>query len=272
MNTLFPIIETHCHLDSLKVLTPALAIEQAKLQGIEKIVTIGVEPENLPTILELCSQHEILFGTLGIHPHSAKDFTDEVVQFIQQGISQGIGAQKIVAIGEIGLDYFYDFSPRNLQIAAFERQLQLAVDSQLPVVIHSRDADEDMMRILKKFSPAMTKKGVIHSFSSSLELAQMAIDEGFYLGFNGMITFKNADNVRKALEITPIDKILFETDSPYLAPVPHRGKENAPAHLPFIAKKAFEIKQIAGKLMGMSQEVFYQTVYANSLRLFFKIF
>jgi len=140
---------------------------------------------------------------------------------------------KMVAVGEIGLDYHYNNSPPEIQRSAFERQLQIACDQDLPVVIHTRDADEDTKAILKNFSSKLKRKGVVHSFTSTLELAEFVLSEGFYIGFNGIITFKKAENVQEVVKITPVERILFETDSPFLTPVPHTGKENAPFYLQF---------------------------------------
>jgi TatD DNase family protein len=166
-----------------------------------------------------------------------------------------------VAIGEIGLDYHYSKSPHDEQRQAFEEQLQIAIDFNLPVVIHSRDADEDTMAILKNFSSTLKRKGVIHSFTSGLKLAELAIKENFYLGFNGIITFKNAENVRDALRLTPVEKILLETDSPFLTPDPYRGMENAPYYLPFIAEKIAEVKNL--ELTSVLEHA-----YKNSIDLF----
>jgi len=139
--------------------------------------------------------------------------------------------------------------------------LQIAIDFNLPVVIHTRDADEDTMTVLKKFSPLLKRKGVVHSFTSSLALAEFALSEGFYLGFNGIITFKNAQNVRDALMITPINRILLETDSPFLTPDPYRGVENAPYYLPFIAEKVAEVK-------NENLDFVLSQAYQNSIDLF----
>jgi TatD DNase family protein len=169
-----------------------------------------------------------------------------------------------VAVGEIGLDYHYNNSPRDIQIAVFEKQLQIACDTNLPVVIHTREADEDTRDILKNFSKNLKSKGVIHSFTSSKELAEFVLAENFYIGFNGIITFKNAINVQDVVKITPIEQILFETDSPFLTPVPHRGKENAPYYLPHIVEKIAELKNI-------SLDILKPQVYQNSFRCFPKL-
>jgi TatD DNase family protein len=258
---MYKIIETHCHLDYLNkdnghVLDEIF--EKSVQAGVEKIITIAVTPDNLDTVLKLSQDYSHVYCTQGVHPHNASGFNDEVFEKIKK---QATKNKKVLAIGEIGLDYYYDNSPREIQIEVFERQLQLACDLDLPVVIHTREAEEDTMSILKNFSKTLKRKGVVHSFSSSLELAEVAIAEKFYLGFNGMCTFKKAQNVRDAVAITPLDQILIETDAPFLTPTPHRGKENAPYYLPFILEKVAEVK-------GVSPEVVATTVYQNSINLF----
>ncbi len=253
------IIETHCHLDYLKQLPLDEIIQKCTDVGIEKIITIGVDPENLDKVFEISTNNDLIYFSQGIHPHDAKESTQEVMKKIAQRTSE----TKMVAVGEIGLDYHYDNSPRKKQLEVFEEQLQIAVDTKKPVIIHSRDADEDMIAMLSEYAPKLSRKGVIHSFTSTRQLATKAIDEGFYLGFNGIITFKKAEEVRENVKYAPIENLLIETDAPFLTPVPHRGKENAPFYLPFILDKMAELK-------GVSPEVAAKYFYENSLNLFFK--
>lgn len=234
------LIETHCHLDYLKAEPLEEIIKKILEAGISKIITIGVDPLNLDKVKELSEKYEEVYFTQGIHPHDAKDASE--VEF--QKISDRAKLKKMVAVGEIGLDYHYNNSPPEIQRKQFERQLQIAIDHNLPVVIHTREAEEDTKNILKNYAPSLKKKGVIHSFTSSLDLAEFVLDQGFYIGYNGIITFKNAGNVQEAVRMTPVNRILFETDSPFLTPVPHRGKENAPFYLPYVANKIAEIKNM----------------------------
>ncbi len=254
------LIETHCHLDYLKAFPLDEIRTKIKEAGITKVVTIGVDPGNLDKVLELASTYPEIYFTQGIHPHDAKDATEVEFEKIRTRASH----PKMVAVGEIGLDYHYNNSPPEAQRLAFEKQLQLAVDADLPVVIHTRDADEDTMAIIKNFSPHLKKKGVIHSFTSTKELAEFVLSEGFYIGFNGIITFKKAENVQEVVKLTPPERILLETDSPFLTPVPHRGKENGPYFLPFIAQKVADLK-------GMNIDVLKQFAYENSLKCFSKL-
>ena len=252
------IIETHCHLDYLKEATVDQIIDEAHKAGIEKIITISVEPDNFESVLKLTRDFEFVYGTQGVHPHDAKKVAKEHYDMVKEFAEDN---QKIVAIGEIGLDYHYNNSPRKTQIDVFENFLELASQIDYPVVIHSRDADDDMLAILKNFRSTLKKRGVIHSFTSGPELAKAAIEMGFYLGFNGIITFKSAENVREIVEICPCDRLLLETDSPFLTPVPHRGQENAPKFLPHILKKLSEIKQVEESELA-------SLIYQNSLQLF----
>lgn len=252
-----PIIETHCHLDYLKQDSLEAIIEKSKSVGVEKIVTIAVEPENLNSVIDISSKFENVYCTQGLHPHEGKLYTNEVESIILNNLKH----PKVVAVGEIGLDYHYNNSPAKEQKEAFERQLQIACDHDKPIVVHTRDADDDTRDILKNFSKTLKRKGVIHSFTSSTWLAEFCLDEGFSIGFNGIITFNSAQNVRDVLAITPLERILVETDAPFLTPIPFRGRENAPFYLPFIIEKISEVK-------SASIEDVLQITYANSKKLF----
>lgn len=253
-----PIIETHCHLDYLDGDDLDAALTDAFAVNVEKIVTISVSPDNLAKVRTL-AQHDRIWGTQGIHPHEAELYTDDTEAEIRAH-----GADdKIVAIGEIGLDYYYDHADRQVQQKVFERQLQMAVELDKPIVVHTREADDDCRAILSNYSQHLKKKGVIHSFTSGLALAEFCLSEGFMLGFNGIITFNRADNVREVLDATPLDQMVTETDAPYLTPVPYRGKPNAPKYLPFIVEKIAEVKGLD------TAEVLTQT-YQNAQRLFWR--
>ena len=256
-----PIIETHFHLDMLKAHSRDEVVAKCLQHNIEKMITISTNPSNLDEVIAIAQTYPNIYCTQGLHPHDGKEWNDIVKAHVLKNLNDPKRNQKIVAVGEIGLDYYYSKSPRTEQLKAFEEQLQMAVDHNLPVVIHTREADEDTIAVLKNFSSTLKRKGVVHSFTSGLPLAQFALDEGFCLGFNGIITFKNAENVRDALRITPLEKILLETDSPFLTPDPYRGVENAPYYLPFIAEKIAEIKAV-----DIDSVLIH--AYQNSIRLF----
>jgi TatD DNase family protein len=253
-----PIIETHCHLDYLDQPSLEATLEQSAAVGIERIITIAVSPGNLQRVMQLTRTGANIWGTQGIHPHEAESFSDAVAALIRQHAQD----ERIVAIGEIGLDYYYDHADRKLQRAAFEQQLQIAIDLDLPVVIHTREADDDTRAILQACAPRLRRKGVIHSFTSSLALAEFCLAEGFMLGFNGIATFNRADNVREVIAATPLEQVLLETDAPYLTPVPYRGRPNAPYYLPFIAERVAEVKQL-------DLEPMLAQIHRNSMDLFF---
>ncbi len=253
-----PIIETHCHLDYLKASPVADILAAASAVGVERFITIGVSPDNQQAVMALAHEFANVWGTQGIHPHDARLYTDEIGLQMQANLRD----DKIVAVGETGLDYYYEHSDRPAQQRVFEMQLQWAVDNDLPVVIHTRDADEDTEAILRNFSGKLKKGGVIHSFTSGLALAEFCIGEGFCLGFNGITTFNKAENVREVAAATPLDRILLETDAPFLTPIPYRGRENAPVYLPFIAQTLAKVKDVP-------VETLLDAAYANSLRTFF---
>lgn len=235
-----PLVETHCHLDYLKNENLDTIIEKSQAHNVEKIITIAVEPNNLDAVLEIAQKYPMVYATQGIHPHNSNTWDLKVREKILQNLRD---SQKVVAIGEIGLDYYYDKHPRKIQMKAFEDQIQLAIENDFPIVIHTRDAEDDTMAILKAYSKELKKRAVIHSFTSKVELAELAVDLDLFIGFNGIITFKNADDVRESLKVVPMENILIETDAPFLTPVPYRGRENAPYYLPFVIEKIAEFKE-----------------------------
>jgi TatD DNase family protein len=253
-----PIIETHCHLDYLEAEELEHTLARSAEVGVERIITIAVSPGNLDTVLALATSHPGIWGTQGIHPHEAESYTPEVEACIRSRMSE----PRILAVGEIGLDYHYDHADRAVQRAVFEQQLQIAVDTDKPIVVHTREADDDTRDILSNFSSRLARKGVIHSFTSGLALAEYCLGEGFSLGFNGIATFNTADNVREVVSATPMELLLLETDAPYLTPVPYRGKPNAPYYLPFIAEKIAEVKDC-------EVEQLLAQAWHNSIAVFF---
>ncbi|WP_119395733.1 TatD family hydrolase [Salinibius halmophilus] len=252
-----PIIETHCHLDYLEGDELSAVVSAAQAVNVEQLITIAVSPGNLSTVRQIAGQFDNVFCTQGVHPHEAEDYNDDVDSEIRQHLADS----KVVAVGEIGLDYFYDHADRKQQQIAFERQLQIACEADLPIVVHARDADDDTQAILRNFSTPLKRKGVIHSFTAGVELAEFCLSEGFHLGFNGIITFNKAENVRDIVRLTPIEQMLVETDSPYLTPVPYRGKPNQPKYVPFVCEKIAEIK-------GVTVESLLPELYQNSKQVF----
>ena len=253
-----PMVETHCHFDYLKEHTTQELIQLSHNVNIDRFITISVSPSNLDAVCEIAKNHSPIYCSQGIHPHEAKTWSDEV----EKKIISNLKKEKVIAIGETGLDYYYTKSPIEKQKKVFKKQLTIADTHQLPVIIHTRDADDDTIEILSQFKHKLSRKGVIHSFTSTPKLAEFALDMGFYLGFNGIITFKNAEAVRDIVRLCPLERILLETDSPFLTPDPYRGHENGPHYIPFIAEKIAEIKKV-------EVEDLLQQVLKNSNTLFF---
>lgn len=252
------IIETHCHLDYLSRDELVNTITKSRDVGVEKIITIAVSQDNQAVVRDIADSTPDVWCTQGLHPHEAASWSTTFGEDLRSNTAH----PKVLAVGEIGLDYYYEHADPKTQITAFEGQLAIAVEQHKPIVVHTREAEGDTKIILRNVSPSLSKKGVIHSFTSSLDLAEFCLGEGFYLGFNGIATFKNAENVREVIRHTPIERILLETDAPYLTPVPYRGVSNAPFYLPFIAQTVAELKQV-------SVEELLAVTYQNSLDCFF---
>jgi TatD DNase family protein len=229
--------DAHAHLADERILPQVDdVVRRAAEAGVTAIVCIGTDADDSRTALGLAQRFAGVYATAGVHPHAAGRATDEAFAAIRELIAQ----PKVVALGETGLDYHYDFAPRERQRDAFARHLELSAESGLPVVVHAREADGDIRAILREHPRAT---GVLHSFSSGRELLEEALGMGWYASFSGMITFKKyegADLVR----MVPGDRILVETDTPYLAPVPHRGKTNEPAFVRFTAARAAEMRGV----------------------------
>ena len=231
-------IDTHCHLDKLES-NPEETVEEAKQEGVNTMVTISVDEESFDFVSKAVKQFKDVYGTVGIHPHDASEFSPKLEKNIRK---MARDQDKLIAIGETGLDYHYMNSSSEDQQFAFRKQLRIAVEVNLPVVLHSREAEADTINILKEIPvPAL---GVAHSFTSSLMMAKTLLDMGWYLGINGIVTFKNAGDLREIVRWIPMDRLLLETDSPFLAPIPFRGKQNKPAHIPIIASFIAELRNI----------------------------
>ena len=231
-------IDTHCHLDKLES-NPEETVEEAKQKGVKTMVTISVDEESFDFVSKAVKQFKDVYGTVGIHPHDASEFSPKLGKSI---LKMAREQDKLIAIGETGLDYHYMNSSSEDQQFAFRKQLRIAVEVNLPVVLHSREAEADTIKILKEIPvPAL---GVAHSFTSSLMMAKTLLDMGWYLGINGIVTFKNAEDLREIVRWIPMDRLLLETDSPFLAPIPFRGKPNKPAHIPIIASFVAELRNI----------------------------
>ena len=231
------LIDTHAHLVSLE--DPDTSISNAIDSGVEKIISMSTGLDSCYTTLELAEKYKSVYAALGIHPHSASTYSADVMSKIEELASN----ERVVAIGETGLDYYYMNSPKEIQIESFSSHISTAKKLGLPFVVHVREAEEDMLDILSS-SSLHENPGVIHCFSGNWETAKKYLDLGFFISFSGIVTFRRAYDVREAASKVPIDRILVETDSPYLAPVPMRGKKNEPAFVRYVAEVVSEIRDL----------------------------
>ncbi|NLA40551.1 MAG: TatD family hydrolase [Smithella sp.] len=249
------LIDSHAHLE-MKEFDPDRSgvIERARAAGVDGIITVGTNPDLSRKALSIARRYENIYSTVGIHPHDAADTDDSSLDALKK-LAQD---PKVVAYGEIGLDYFRNLSPRKKQIEMFARQLDLAGELNLPVIIHDREAHDQTLRMVKASG---IRSGVFHCFSGDWAMARQCIDLGFYISVPGVVTFDKSKVLQEVVRQVPIDWILLETDCPYLAPVPHRGRRNEPSFLVHTAQKVAEIK-------GFAWEDVAKTAAVNTRRLF----
>lgn len=231
------LVDTHCHLDNEKFDEDRLEVIERIKENLEFCVNIGYDLASSKKSLELAKEYDFIYAVIGVHPIDIAEYSEEVEKELEI-----LGKNpKVVAIGEIGLDYHWMTEPKEIQQGRFKRQLELAERLNKPVVIHTRDAMEDTVNILKEY-PNIT--GVIHCYPGSLETAKQLVDR-FYLGIGGTLTFKNSKKAVEVVKDIPLDRIVIETDCPYLTPEPFRGKRNEPIYVEYVAKKIAEIKEIS---------------------------
>ncbi len=233
------LIDTHCHLtfDELADDVEGV-IERSKAAGVTGWITVGTDTQQNQRVLQLAERHENMYAAVGIHPHDAKDVTTETISELKKLAKN----KKVVAIGETGLDFHYDFSPPSDQRRVFAAQLKIAAELNLPVIVHCREAFDETIDTLERFGSGV-KKVVFHCFGGSVKQAKIVLDYGFYISFTGVVTFKNADPVRQAAKIVPLDKLMLETDCPYMSPEPMRKQKiNEPALLIHTARCLAELK------------------------------
>lgn len=253
------LFDTHTHIDSVNFNADReQVIARAVEQGITYMLNIGFNRENIPTTIALAEAYDFIYAAIGWHPVDAITMKSADLDWIAKSSEH----DKVIAIGEIGLDYHWDTSPKDVQQRVFRQQIGLARELNMPIIIHNRDAHEDVIPILLE-EKAREVGGVMHSFSGSWETAKKGLDMGFYISFGGPITFKNASQLREVLTQVPDDRLLIETDSPYLTPHPYRGKRNEPAYVRIVA-------ETAAKLKGMEYEQFCKMTTQNA-RICFNI-
>jgi TatD DNase family protein len=248
--------DTHTHLNAKQFDEDRHeAIERALAAGVTRIVNIGFNRETIPTSLKLAETYEFIYTAVGWHPQDAKEMTADDLDWIEALCRH----EKVVAIGEIGLDYYWDTSPREIQARVFREQIRLARKVGKPIVIHNRDAHQDIVNILRE-EKAAEVGGIMHCFSGSWETARQCLDMNFYISFGGPVTFKNARQPKEVLAQVPLERLLLETDAPYLTPHPHRGNRNESAYVRLVAEAAAEIK-------GIPLEELARVTTDNAIRL-----
>ena len=235
------LIDTHTHidLDNFKDHFDEV-LKTAQEYNVGKMIIPGVEPKGFERIVELCEQHENLYGAIGIHPEEINSYNQNSVELIKKYLKH----PKVVAVGEIGLDYYWDKSQIERQKEIFEEQIYIAKEVKKPIIVHDREAHLDSFEILKKTN-ANEVGVVMHCFSGSPEFAMECVKEGFYIALGGVTTFKNAKKAKEVAKVVPLDRLLLETDAPYMTPVPYRGKENQPAYVKFVAEEIAKLRNIS---------------------------
>jgi len=255
------LIDSHCHLHyDYSPKTTKDIINEAQNEGIKYLITIGTDAESFDPLQKIAEEFDSVYYTAGIHPHDVKNIDESLLGILRKHSKH----PKCVAIGEIGIDYYYEHSPRELQKKWCKKQLELALEVNKPVVIHSRDGEEDLLNLLKEYAqkvPYGNSPGVIHCFTGTKEFGQACLDLGFYISCSGIITFKNSEPLRETIRTFPLERLLVETDSPYLAPIPFRGKKCEPSMVKHTALKLAEI-------FGVEFEHCAQVTFENTKKLF----
>lgn len=251
------LFDTHTHLnDAAFQADRQEVIQRAEQAGVSLMLNVGFNRETIPPTLELAETYDSIYAAVGWHPQHAKDMTEEDLNWLEELSNH----PKVVAIGEMGLDYYWDTSPRDVQQKVFREQIALAKRVKKPIIIHNRDAHQDVVTILRE-EHAEEVGGVMHCFSGSVEIAEQCLELGFYISFGGPITFKNAKKPKEVAKTIPLDRLLIETDSPYLTPHPFRGKRNESSYVTYVAESLAEIH-------GLTYEEICQITMENGRRLF----
>jgi TatD DNase family protein len=253
------LIDTHCHLDFERFDDDRDAVvARAQEAGVGRIIVPALDLDNAEIVLKLAEKYAGVFAAVGVHPNSAANWQDSWLRALRELAAH----PKVVAIGEIGLDYYRDHCPPAIQRRALQRQLELAADLNLPVILHNREADHDMLELLAA-SPISKRSapGVLHSFSSDWDMAQQALDKGFYIGFTGPLTYPKSDSLREVAARVTLERLLVETDAPFLAPQPRRGRRNEPAYVTFVAEGLEALR-------GLETSEITRITTENAVRLF----
>lgn len=251
------LFDTHVHVNARQFMEDRdEVIVRAFEAGVSRMVVVGFDKETIPLAIEIAEEYESIYAAVGWHPVDAIDFKDEYLEWLKELSSH----PKVVALGEMGLDYHWDTSPKETQKIVFKKQIQLAKEVQMPIIIHNREATADILTILKE-EEAKTVGGIMHCYSGTVQEIETCLDMNFYISLGGPVTFKNAKEVKEVAKAVPLDRLLIETDAPYLSPHPYRGKRNEPANVTLVARHIAELKDI-------SYEEVCKITTANALKLF----
>jgi TatD DNase family protein len=247
-------IDTHAHIDMLKNLTPEEAVSKSQSEGVKYIINVGSSVSGSRKSLEFAEKFENVFASIGVHPHYAKDFGKNELKILEcliQGKTEdecdrdGKRYSKVVAVGETGFDFYRNPSPAKDMEKTFISHIELALKYNIPVIIHDRDANEQTLNVVKKYSSQKNFRAVVHCFSGDTSFAMQCLDLGLYISFTGIITFPNAAGLLETVKKVPIERLFIETDSPFLAPQAERGKENYPGYVKYVAQKIAEVKNLS---------------------------
>ena len=250
-------IDSHAHISDREFARDrAEVIERARAAGVTRIINIGCDRKRAIQTIALVEKYDDIYGTVGLHPHDAKDLTGELILELKQWAAH----PKILAIGEIGLDFHYDHSPRDVQRRAFRRLIRLAGELGMPVAVHDREAHRECLDILTE-EEGWANGGIFHCYSGSAEMAEEIVQKGFYLSFSGVLTYKNAEKLRRAAMAVPLDRLMVETDCPYLSPQTHRGQRNEPAYVAETGKALAELR-------GLTEEEMAAITWENTCRAY----
>jgi len=256
------LVDSHCHIDGDQFDEDRdEVVQRAKEAGVEMMLNVGTgdpHSEDFRKAVAVAEKYDNVYASVGVHPHDAKLYDDQAENHLVELVQS---SKKVIAWGEIGLDFYYDHSPRDLQIEVFRRQVRKARDLGLPIIIHSRDADEETIELLKAECSGDFRGGIMHCFGGTPEMAKQLMDIGFLISFAGNVTFKKAENLRESAKVVPLDKLLVETDCPFLTPVPFRGKRNEPAFVEHTAR-------FLAEFYGVSFEMLAEHTTRNFLSFF----
>jgi TatD DNase family protein len=259
-------IDSHCHLEHEKIKplgTPEEIVQNAKQAGVDGMLSICCRvADEFPHILSTAKKFDNVWCTIGTHPHDAGKEAEKAIT-LDQLIKLANSDEKIIGIGESGLDYYYNNSSHEDQQGSFRKHIRACIETDLPLVVHARDADEDIIKIIREEGAGQGLRGVMHCFSSGRKMAEEALEEGFYISFSGIVTFKQAEELRSIAKDIPLERILVETDAPYLAPGPHRGKVNQPAYV-------IHTGALLAELISINTEDFARQTKDNFFSLFNK--